>query len=409
MRPYRFFVLALFTIALFLSITLIDAVQKVDLYRREISTSIPNKKRFKLQQARLINKYSKLFKRNSQDPPISIPLVNEYNMDCVYYGLIIIGGQSFTVDFDTGSSDLWVPAIQCKFSECGSHNRFNPKKSPTFVPAPHPNHFTIYYGYDSSTIHGYIGQDSVNLGGISVINQTFGLAIVDDFSLILEEDGILGLAFPQLSTFKVPCVVQSMKDQNLIDHSIIAFHLGRYKLDHSDKSFMNLGAIDPNAYVGEIVYNDILDNLLGSSGYWVIMMDDLYVDKISMGATNSSAIIDTGTASIWGDSSRVKDIHNNIPGSYFDGYLWYIPCDTKTVVSLVFNGVEYEINPIELVVQEIMIGPLCQSVFQENPKGLPSKFWLVGAFFLSNVYSVFDFDNRQIGFAKAKGNFILSF
>ncbi|CAG8617081.1 8724_t:CDS:2 [Racocetra fulgida] len=330
-------------------------------------------------------------------------------MDCSYYGLIIIGGQSFTVNFDTGSSDLWVPAIQCKFLECGIHNRFDPKKSPTFVPAPHPNRFTIDYGYDSTTISGYIGLDTVTLGGITVTNQTFGLAIVDDLNLVFEEDGILGLAFPQLSSFKAPCVIKSMKDQNMIVHSIVAFHLGRYKLDHSDKNFMNIGGIDPNAYVGEIVYNNILDNLLGSWGYWAIMMDDIYVDKASMGATNSSAIIDTGTANLWGDPSCVKDIHYNIPGSYFDGYLWYIPCDTKTVVSLVFNSVAYEINPIELVVQEIMLGPLCQSAIQENPKSLPRKFWLVGAFFLSNVYSVFDFDNRQIGFAKAKGNFKLSF
>ena len=41
-----------------------------------------------------------------------------------------------------------------------------------------------------------------------------------------------------------------MKDQNKIDNAVIAFHLGRHKLSPNDKSFMNLGGTDSNAYEG---------------------------------------------------------------------------------------------------------------------------------------------------------------
>ncbi|CAG8553359.1 7534_t:CDS:2, partial [Dentiscutata erythropus] len=400
----------LFTIALLSFNTFTEAIPitdadsrifRVDLYRKEISAS-------KKQKPRIIPKYSNLLKRDSQDSPITIPLVNEYNCDGIYYGLITIGGQSFTVDFDTGSSDLWVPSIQCKISECGIHNRFDPKKSSTFVPAPEPNNFTIIYGLDddtSSIACGYIGQDTVTFGNITVTNQTFGLAVYDDFGMILEEDGVLGLSFPQLSMFEAPGVIQTMKDQNMIDNAVIAFHLGRHKLASNDKSFMNLGGTDSNAYEGDIVYNDLLE-VLSSMGYWAIVMDDVYVNQISLENTYSAAIIDTGTTNIWGDSECVKKIHHKIPGSYFDGALWYIPCDTQTVVTLVFNSTPYDISPVELVVPEIMLGYLCQSAIQEMPEDIPSKLWLVGAFFLSNVYSVFDFDNLQIGFAKAKEELI---
>ncbi|CAG8783602.1 44731_t:CDS:2, partial [Gigaspora margarita] len=341
------------------------SIFRIDLKRRGISKTISNKSRLKLQQSQIIHKYSKLSKRDLQESSTSLPLVNEYYMDGCYYGTIIIGGQYFTVDFDTGSSDLWVPAIQCKFSECLFHNRFDPKMSPTFVLAPHPNNFTMVYGLDDDTstvVCGYIGRDTVTLGGITVTNQTFGLATYDDLGYY-EEDGVIGLAFPQLSIFEAPSVIQTMKDQKKINKALIAFHLGRHKLVPDDKSFADIGGVDPNAYVGEIVYNNLLDSL-SCMGYWAITMDDVCVDQVSLGAANSAAIIDT--------------------------------------VTLVFNNAPFEINPVELIIQEIKLGPLCQSAIQEMPEEIPSKIWLIGAFFLSNVYSVFDFDNHQIGFAKAK-------
>ncbi|CAG8809488.1 5670_t:CDS:1, partial [Racocetra fulgida] len=91
-------------------------------------------------------KYSKLFGRDT-----NVPLINELNLDFSYYSSIRIGGQNFTVCPDTGSSDLWVPGIQCNSSQCGTHNRFDPSKSSTFVQLT--SSFSISYG-TGTTISG---------------------------------------------------------------------------------------------------------------------------------------------------------------------------------------------------------------------------------------------------------------
>ncbi|CAG8757294.1 4344_t:CDS:2 [Dentiscutata erythropus] len=363
----------------------------IELYKRESKKSISPDKR----QALIAKKYYKLFGRDT-----SISLVGEKNVGLSYYGLITIGGQNFTVDFDTGSYDLWVPGIQCNSSQCSSHNRFDPSKSSTFVPSQ--NNFSISYSVGIG-VSGYRGQDTVILGGISIINQTIGLALIDGFSDIYEEDGILGLSLPSGDPTNTG-IIQTIKTQKSLNQTLIGFRLGRYKLNATDKSFMNIGGIDSNAYVGNVVYNYVV-NMTPYSGTWTIILNDVQVGGVSIGGIGLPALIDTGSPIILGNSIQVSKILAMIPGNTFNNSLWWIPCDTQNVVSLVFNNVSYQISPTELIITNSSIIPvnnnaMCLSAIQQSQ----SSGWVVGAAFLSNVYSVFDFDNLRIGFAETNAS-----
>ena len=84
----------------------------------------------------------------------SEPLTDEQD-DEEWAGTISIGtpAQSFLIDFDTGSSDLWVPSSSCTSSTCSSKHKYTASKSSTG--SKKSGSFSIEYG-DGSTVSGPI-------------------------------------------------------------------------------------------------------------------------------------------------------------------------------------------------------------------------------------------------------------
>ncbi|KAJ1300397.1 hypothetical protein OPQ81_005216 [Rhizoctonia solani] len=80
----------------------------------------------------------------------------------VWAGTITIGtpGQSFLIDFDTGSADLWVPSSSCTSSGYSPHKKYSPSSSSTSVQKT--GTFSIQYG-DGSTASGPIYADTVTI------------------------------------------------------------------------------------------------------------------------------------------------------------------------------------------------------------------------------------------------------
>jgi cathepsin D len=77
-----------------------------------------------------------------------------------------------TVDFDTGSSDLFLPASSCG-STCSGHTKYNPAKSSTSKALG--KSFSLAYG-DGSTVKGKQYSDKVTISGLTATKQTLGSA-----------------------------------------------------------------------------------------------------------------------------------------------------------------------------------------------------------------------------------------
>lgn len=119
--------------------------------------------------------------------------------DLEWAGTISVGtpAQKFLIDFDTGSSDLWLPSSACTSSTCKSKSKYTAASSSTSVKKS--GSFSIEYG-DGSTVSGPIYTDTVAVAGITAKTQYFSPVTTLSSSFADDPiDGILGLAYPAIS------------------------------------------------------------------------------------------------------------------------------------------------------------------------------------------------------------------
>ncbi|KAG0088386.1 hypothetical protein BGZ92_006240, partial [Podila epicladia] len=124
-----------------------------------------------------------------------ISLTDDHGM---WYGKIGVGtpSKTFKVVFDTGTADLFLPGSSCD-SACTGHTLYDPRS------ADGGKTFLITNGGEPMA-SGEQFDDAVSIGGFTATNQALGAATQYSSSLAADQfaaDGILGMAFPQISAF----------------------------------------------------------------------------------------------------------------------------------------------------------------------------------------------------------------
>ncbi|XP_057794991.1 aspartic proteinase A1-like [Salvia miltiorrhiza] len=268
-------------------------------------------------------------------------------MDAQYFGEIGIGTppQKFTVIFDTGSSNLWVPSSKCYFSvACYVHSKYRSNKSSTYK----SNGRSAAIKYGTGSISGFYSEDVVTIGNLVVKKQEFIEATSEPGVTFLAAkfDGILGLGFKEISVGNSSPPWYNMVAQGLVKEPVFSFWLNRNVNDEKGGELV-FGGVDNNHFKGEHTYVPVT-----KKGYWQFDMGDVLIGGKKSGYCNGgcSAIADSGTSLLAGPTTVIAMINHAIGAS------GVVSQECKSVVE------KYGSSMMDLLLKEVEPEKICGQV-----------------------------------------------
>uniref|UniRef100_A0A672GL78 Nothepsin n=1 Tax=Salarias fasciatus TaxID=181472 RepID=A0A672GL78_SALFA len=292
------------------------------------------------------------------------------------------------VVLDTGSADLWVPSTYC----VTVHHRFRAFDSSTFH--HDGRQFGIHYG--SGHLLGVTARDTLEIGGMTILNQEFGESVYEPGSsfLLAKFDGVLGLAYPRLAEILGNPVFDNLMVQEIVEEPVFSFYISR----SIQAGELLLGGTDESLYVEPINWLPVTDK-----GYWQIKMDSVSVQGVnSLCPHGCPAIIDTGTSLIAAPTNETVALHHLIEPRPPTSFV--IDCarlSSLPHVTFVLGGQEYTLSAQQYVRKDVFNGrEFCFSGFQANDIMTPEgPLWILGDVFLRQYYSIFDRGQDRVGLA----------
>ncbi|VDK51745.1 unnamed protein product [Anisakis simplex] len=355
--------------------------------------------------------------------------------DFEFFGVITIGTpeQKFLVALDTSSSILWVPDSTCGTPLCDSSKEwssqcmldqsnviicntielwqssevckikqnFNSSASETYESVG--GNWTIQNGIIDAA--GLFGKDVVRFGKkggsqLVVANTTFGQAsaISDSFEYY-EAGGILGLGFQSTAFGEVLPPLNNAWDQRLLDKRVFTvwLHPMNSGINYGPAGIFTYGGVDSHNCEGNVVYQP-----LSSDAHWQFTMKSISFGTYRSNATSYEVLSDTGSSYIEGPFVMINSIAKKLGATYDPTYdLFFSNCSGFTKnIKIEIGDHTYEIEPTNYILQGtegicmLMLHPI-------DGMGLGPQVFL-GTPFIRQYCHIYDVDNKQIGFSKAK-------
>ncbi|KAF2459071.1 aspergillopepsin A precursor [Lineolata rhizophorae] len=260
---------------------------------------------------------------NATDENGEVAAIPEDN-EALFLSPVTIGGQTLNLDFDTGSSDLWVFSTALDRSDIGRHTAYDPDQSSTFR-ALDGEEFDISYG-DGSGASGVVGTDVVDIGGATVTEQAVELATAVSQSFVEDAnaDGLVGLAFSAINTVE-PTQQKTFFDNVMADLDQPLFTAD---LTEDDTGSYEFGVIDESKFRGDLS----LIPVNASNGFWQFDSPAFSVgDQVVQNPDASPAIADTGTSLLLVDYMVAETYYSAVEGAQLSQQLggFVYPCDTE--------------------------------------------------------------------------------
>ncbi|TKA79024.1 hypothetical protein B0A55_03162 [Friedmanniomyces simplex] len=359
----------------------------------------------------------------------------------VFLAPVTVGGQSFDVVIDSGSSDPWLVTadFQCVSVYDGSDQtqdqcRFGPpynaSASSTYRPLSGQN-FNISYA-DLETLTGEMGYESFTMGGINVPHQEFALVDYAVWTGDGYSSGLVGFASRTLtSAYKGTDPTQDQPGGTLMYNPLFVdmftnqgvpplFTLAINR-DPTNGGVLALGGVPNIPYSPGFASTPIIPVGVNiSSGEFVYEFYTIDVDgfafsadqaaqfnpnttstnprKTSLVAANTQAIVDSGTSFVYADNDTVAAPFAAAftPPGIWDDYngVWSVACDAvPPVFGVAVAGKIFYVNAADLIL--LYSTTECISGVQPGGTGLT----ILGDVWMKNVLCVFDLGAEMMRFA----------
>ncbi|KAL6863610.1 aspartic peptidase domain-containing protein [Trichoderma novae-zelandiae] len=313
--------------------------------------------------------------------------------DVEFLSPVSIGGQTLNLDFDTGSSDLWVFNTAMDPSLTAGHILYDPTKSKTFKQIQGAQ-FLVQYG-DGSGAEGVVGTDVVDVGGAVFNAQAVEVAtaVTQQFVDDQQNDGLMGLAFSKLNT------VQPQQQKTFLDNvqSSLAEPVFTADLKKGQPGTYTFGAVDATAFQGDLTWVDV-DN---SQGFWQFSSESFAVDggATQQATAGGQAIADTGTTLLLADPIIVQGYYSKVQGAQNDTQAggFTVPCDAQLPDLDLDVGGKYvaRISGSDLNFSPVQ-GNTCFGGLQATTQG---GLGVYGDIFFKSQFVAFNIGNNTLGLA----------
>lgn len=322
-----------------------------------------------------------------------------------YFGELTVGepAQKFTVVFDTGSGNLIVPGKQCTAAACESHAQFDSALSPDSKRVMcdgelaedglEPDEITITFG--TGHVSGQCMQDAICIG--SACTQGMFIASVDESSqpfAFFGFDGILGLALESMAQSYDFSIMNKLRDEQKLKQPLFSVFMSDSDDETSEITF---GDIKSEHMDSEVFWVDVT----GETGFWEVKIADITFDDERQGLCEDCKVaVDTGTSQLAGPSSLIAEMRQKLDFS----------SDCTNIASLprlgfVIGNRTLNLMPSDYIDREIhdngneFCDIALMSLDVPPPKG---PLFIFGIPFLQKFFTVYDLENKRVGFAAAK-------
>ncbi|KAJ2614976.1 hypothetical protein H4S08_001457 [Coemansia sp. RSA 1365] len=348
-------------------------------------------------------------KNLSEKPHLNNASVLTNVKDYYYYGYIGVGNppQKFSVIFDTGSSNIWVPGEACVSQACNEHRRFNDDSSTTFQSSSQK--INIQYG--TGYIAGDVGIDTVQVtNSLTLYNQSFAVTSLEDKTFELPRsqfDGLFGLGFTGGAEGGIRSPVDTMLQENMLKEPYFGIKL--QKDGEPGNGEITFGSYD-KSYANKLEWIDVYGNI-----FWAATMEGIFygdeqqnylygADKVNAASgsltskekakASRKALLDTGSSLIYGDAYSLSAMSARIGANVLTGEISCSSLSSLKPFHFVLGGKRFSMKPNEYIFHDPTSG-ICEVQWMPVSEYL----WVMGIPFLQAHYTVYDVKSHKMGLA----------